>query len=203
MKRILTVIILLTVAVFIGASWAIAQDKPAATEQDQQAMMKKYMEMIAPGPEHAAMAKDVGKWNGVMKMWMAPGAPPQEMTTTKTVAMDMDGRYSVEDETGMMNGMPYHGHNTIGFDKFRGEYVFSYYDNMSTGIWTATGTADKDGKTITFNAKMDDPMTNRKDVPTRVIVKAIDDDHNTMEMWTQSPDGKEYKCMENTYTRAK
>jgi hypothetical protein len=190
------------VAAVMFATLAFGQDKPAKSA-DEQAMMKQYMEMVAPGPQHISMAKDVGKWSGAMKMWMQPGAPVEETTTTKEVHMDMDGRYMIEDESSMMNGMPYHGHNTVGYDKFRGEYVFSYFDNMSTGIMTASGKPDADGKTITFNCKMDDPMTNRKDVPTRMIVKHIDDDHNSFEMWTQSPDGKEYKCMDCTYTRMK
>ena len=180
------ILLVLTAVVLVAA--AFAEDKPAKGP-DQEAMMKQYMEMVAPGPQHADMAKDVGKWTGALKMWMDPAAPPQETTTTKEVKMDMDGRYSVEDEMSMMMGMPYHGHNTVGYDKFRGEYVFTYYDNMSTGFFTGAGKPDADGKTLTFNCKMDDPMTNRKDVPTRIVIKKIDNDHNTFEMFTQSPDG--------------
>ena len=195
-------LIVLAAMVFAALSLVMAEDKPAKPE-DQQAMMKQYMEMMAPGPQHQAMAKDVGKWSGAMKMWEKMGAPPQEATTSKEVRMDMDGRYMVEDETSMMMGMPYHGHNTVGYDKFRGEYTFSYYDNMSTGIFTGSGKGDADGKTITFNCKMDDPMSNRKDVPSRIVIKTVDDDHNSFEMYTTSPDGKEYKCMETAYTRVK
>jgi hypothetical protein len=74
---------------------------------------------------------------------------------------------------------------------------------MSTGIFMGTGKPDADGKTITFNCKMDDPMTNRKDVPTRIIIKTVDDDHHSFEMFSTAPDGKEYKVMETAYTRAK
>ena len=197
MRTMLSVIL---VAALVCA--AMAEDKPAMSAQDE-AMMKACMELAAPGPQHQAMAKDVGKWNGQMKFWMDPTAPAQETACMRTAYMDMDGRYLIEEETSNMMGMPYKGKSTVGFDKFRGEYVFFYYDNMSTAFMTARGKLADDGKSIEYKGTSDDPMTNRKDVPLRMVMREADADHQSMEMYTTSPDGKEFKCMEIAYTRVK
>jgi hypothetical protein len=201
MRRLVSVLCVVFI-VLSGVGWAEDQPQQPSPEQMQE-MMKQYMEMIAPGPEHQAMAKHVGTWNMNMKMWQAPGAPPMETTGTNKVRMDMDGRYMIEESEANMMGMPYKGYNIVAYDKFRKEYQMLYYDNMGTGMYTAKGQADATGKVITMTGTMDDVMADKKDMPMRYVTTIVDDNHHTFEMFGPGPDGKEFKMMEITYERAK
>src|SRR5262245_23344692 len=51
---------------------------PGFSEAD----MKACELAATPGPEHAALAKSVGTWQGKTKMWMAPDTEPVESTCT-------------------------------------------------------------------------------------------------------------------------
>jgi hypothetical protein len=199
-------IALIVVFTFAVAGMALAEDKTPPPQQpspeQMQEMMKQYMEMIAPGPQHQAMAKSVGDWTMKMKMWQTADAPPMEATGTNKVIMDYDGRFMIENAEAMMMGMPYKSRTTIGYDKFRKEYQMTYYDNMGTGMYTAKGQSDADGKVITMNGTMDDVMSNRKDMPMRYVTTITDDNHHTFQMYGPGPDGKEFKMMEITYERA-
>lgn len=73
---------------------------------------------------------------------------------------------------------------------------------MSTSMMLSMGSADADGKSMTFTGSMDDPMTG-KPLSIKEVVRVIDNDHHVMEMWNPAPDGKMFKSMEITYSRAK
>jgi hypothetical protein len=73
---------------------------------------------------------------------------------------------------------------------------------MSTGIMYAEGTFDAATKTFTFLGDMPDPIAG-KYVKVRNTEKWIDDSKWIMESHTKGKDGKEFKNMEITYTRAK
>jgi hypothetical protein len=62
------------------------------------------------------------------------------------------------------------------------------------------GTASKDGKTLTFNTRMDDCMTGEKDKPVRFVIKVEGKDKHIFEFYETSG-GKEKKSGEMTYTR--
>lgn len=188
------------------ASLAWAEDKKAGAEgakPDEAAMMAEYMKMIAPGPEHEAMAKHVGNWTSVNKMWMDPKAPPMESKGSESCKMIMGGRVCQSEYKGDMMGMSFEGQGTMGYDKFKKQYWMTWIDNMGTSVSTAWGTASADGKTITMTGKMDDPMTGKMNKDVKYITKIQDDDHYTFEIWDEVGTPAEFKVMEMTYTRAK
>ena len=98
--------------------------------------------------------------------------------------------------------MPFQGLGIMGYDKFRGEHFFFWVDNMSTGMAASRGAYDADAKTYTFTGTMDDPMTGRRDVPTRSVVKIESADRHFHEAFQQT-DGGWVKTMELVYTRRK
>jgi hypothetical protein len=75
-----------------------------------------------------------------------------------------------------------------------------WIDSMTTAITTSLGTADASGKVITFHNEMIDPATN-KPVKGRDVVRIVDDNKHSMEMFKVGPDGKELKVMELHFTR--
>ena len=78
-----------------------------------------------------------------------------------------------------------------------------WIDNMGTGMYVSHGTANENGDVITLQGSMDDPMSGRKDVPTRSVSTTVDENTHKMEMFATGPDGTEFKTMEVVYTRQK
>ena len=199
-------ILLIALFVLAVSGIALAEDKAQPqqpTPEQMQEMMKQYEAKIAPGPQHQDLAKSVGNWKTVSKMWQMPGAEPMVTTGVATARIEMGGRYLIEESQMEMMGMPYKGFNVVAYDNLRQEYQMVYFDNMGTGIVTGKGKADADGKSVTMTGTMDDVMSGAKDMPMRYVMRAIDNDHKIFEMWGPGPDGKDFKMMEMTYERVK
>jgi hypothetical protein len=181
------------------AAPAIAQEAKKG-EGDEAAMMARWQAYATPGEGHAALKPIAGSWTATVKMWMQPGAPPQESSATSEAKWIMGGRYLQEDVKGTFGGMPFEGRGLTGYDNFKKKYVGTWIDNMGTGIETSEGTYDAATKTLTSASEGLDPMTG-KTKKSRDLVRIEGDDKMVREMWTKGPDGKDFKVMEITYTR--
>ncbi len=183
-----------------------ADTKPAAAadkkegEPDMAAMMKMFQEMSAPGKEHEALKPMIGSFNCTTKFWQAPGAPPDESTSTAERKWILGGRYMAEEFKGTAMGMPFEGFGVTGYDKLQKHYHGYWVDSMSTGMFTHTGSVDASGKTFTFTGENFDPMTMAKQ-KTRTTVEIINNDKEVMKMFGPGPDGKEFMNLEITCTR--
>jgi hypothetical protein len=193
-------VVLTLAALLVSTAAAFAADAPPMTAE-QKAMMEKMAKAATPGPQHAALAKLAGEWNCKIKFQMDPSQPAQESQSTATITTLMDGRYIQEVDNSMMNGMPFSGMGITGYDNVIGKYVFTWIDNMGTGIETGIGTADASGKVITLNATMNDPVTG-KPTKSRMVTTIIDNDHHIFEMYGTPPGvKKEMKVMTIDYQR--
>lgn len=180
-----------------------ADEKAAAPMNDQQAaMMKKWMEYATPGEAHKAMQNMVGAWDCVVKSWMSPGAPPEESKGTSTYSSLMDGRYVQENVESTFSGMPFHGMGIYGYDNMTKKYHSTWIDSMGTGVMNGEGTSTDGGKTINWTSKASDPMTGKQQ-SYRSTMKMVSADQYVFEMFGPGPGGKEVKQMEITYTRKK
>ena len=117
-------------ALLVLAHPALADDKAAAKEKDakpaapdQEEMMKKWMAVATPGPEHKALEALVGDWEVASKWWMAPDAPPDESKGTSKVRSILGGRFVQEDYDGQFMGRPMHGLGLTGYDNFKKRYA--------------------------------------------------------------------------------
>lgn len=158
-------------------------------------MMATWQKYSTPGEHHQMLNEMAGKWTHKVTMWMTPDGPPMESTATSTAALSMDGRWLEETFEGNMWGMPFEGHNLLGYDNFRNEYVSVWRDNLSTAAMVSRGTFDPATKTLTMTATMDDFMSGARDVPVRQVTTVADPTHATMEMFVPGPDGKEFRTM--------
>ncbi len=165
-------------------------------------MMAKWMQSMTPGEHHAHLAPFVGSWKYTNKWRMAPDAPWSETGGVAKVHAIMDGRYIVQNIDGdEFMGMKFKGMGVTGYDNMRQKYVSTWMDNMSTTILMTEGTCDNSGKVITFTGKMDDCMTDRKDVAIKEVLTVINNDKHTFAWWFQAPSGEMYLSMEIVYTR--
>ncbi len=190
---------------------SVAQDKPSASTTkaasakeaapNMEEMTKQWEAIAAPGAAHKALEPLVGEWNVEARWWMAgPDAPPSESKGSTKVSWILGGRYVQEDYTSEMMGKPFQGVGITGYDNFKKKYVSFWIDNMGTGMLTSEGTADPEAKVMTFQGKMDDPMSGQKDKPMKFIIRILGPNKHTFEMHDLSL-GDKSKMGEMTYTR--
>jgi hypothetical protein len=184
--------VLLTVALLSFSTAARAQ-----SDSDMKAMMA----YSTPGDIHKMMAKSVGTWTCAITMWMAPNTPPMNSTGEMKNEMILGGRYLKGTNTGNFMGQPFEGISTTGYDNIKKIYLNSWIDNMGTGMTNLTGTWDAATNSIIFTGAMLDP-TSGKDIAVREVLKFVDDNHQTMEMYANAgAGGQEFKTMEIKFTR--
>ena len=152
------------------------------------------------------LAKEAGvdvvrRRSGGGAVWLEPGADPMVSNGMQTCEVINGGRVINEISHSEMMGMPFEGHGMTGYDNFRKKYWSTWTDNMATSMMYMEGTSDDDGKTITYNTTMDDPMIGEKDQPVKFVYRWVDDDKHILESWHDVGTPKEYKMMEITYTR--
>lgn len=181
-----------------GAATDPAKSKPGK-EGEMAAMMAAYEKAGTPGEAHKHLQKQVGKWDVTMKSWMQPNQPPMESTGTAEVKPILGDRFVQTTFTGTVQGKPFTGIGTTGYDNTKKKYVGTWIDSMSTGIMRSEGTPDASGKVITANAIGTDPLSG-KESRTRIVEK-WESDNKKVEEFYERKGGKEIKTMEITYTR--
>ena len=179
---------------------APAQEEMASTGMDPAEMMKKVEAAGTPGEAHKVLEPRIGEWTAEVKSWMAPGQPPVVSQGSAMSQWVMNGRFVQEEFHGEMMGKPFTGMSLTGYDNMKQKYVSIWIDDVSTSIFVSEGTAEDDGKVITFSGKMDCPFTSEKDIPVKHVLRILGPDKQVFEMYDPRM-GENTKAMEITYTR--
>ena len=106
----------------LAAGVALASDKSNSAQKPDAKMaemMKKAEAAGAPGAAHKALEPLVGEWNAEVKIWMAPGAPPDVTRATAKSTWEMKGRFVREEFRGEFMGKPFHGLSFTGYDNIK------------------------------------------------------------------------------------
>ena len=167
------------------------------TAQEQQA----WMQAAAPNEHHETFKPMVGTWNAVVKLWMDPAGEPQEATGQMVNSMVLGGRFIEHDYKGQSFGMEFLGKGFFGFDNTAGQYEGLWIDTTSTQMQAETGNYDPATKTFNMIGEVTCPSSGET-IKKRSVIRIIDDNAHTMEMFFVGPDGSEFKSMEISYTRA-
>lgn len=194
---------ILLLAIFLSPCAAFAQaDKAPEMDSAQSAMMVEWMKYATPGPEHAQMAKGVGKWNVLTRIWMDPTQPPTESMGSCEVTTILGGRFLRSDYKGSMMGMPFEGIAISGYDNHKKQYFGTWMDNLGTMMMTFVGSCKPDGSECTFTTTFEDPiMKTTKSV--REVCRYTSEDSWTMDWYESTPGEPERKTMEIVHTRIK
>jgi len=166
-----------------------------------EAMMKQWTEMAAPGEHHQHIAKFAGAWNYKSKMWMDPSAPPMESEGKSTNEMILGGRFLKQNITGTMMGMPFEGISIDGFDKATGKHTAVWMDNMGTMTMMFEGACSAQDMSTTMTSTYLDPMSGQR-TSSKTVSRWKDPGTMVFEMYNLLPDGSEVKTMEVVYTKA-
>ncbi len=187
----------LITSIFLTFLWGNSYAQNEGMNSDEQ--MKIWMDYMTPDSMHEMMAKHVGEWKMVSKMWMEPDAEPVVSKGTVNAEMILGGRYLKMVAKFPMMGMQTEGWSLEAYDNGKKEFINIWIDNMGTGVAISTGKFDDATKSIIYNGKMYDPLAG-KDVEFKSVSKMVSDNEMVFEMFGNF-DGKEVKMMEINYTR--
>ncbi len=168
-------------------------------KMDMQAMIEVYAKLATPGVPHKLLASLEGSWNAKVKAWMEPNGPPMESEGISEQKMLLGGRFLHQEFTGQMMGNPFTGIGITGYDNHTKKYVSTWLDSMGTATLVFEGTGSADGKTVTQEARYDDPI--KGPVKWRSVTRLVDENTFSFEMYEADKSGREEKMMEITYTR--
>ncbi len=153
-----------------------------------------------PLPQHKMLAREVGQWEGVMKMYAGgPDAPPIEMPVVETNTLMEGGLWVISEfETG-----PFKGRGQFGYDPEKKKFVGTWIDNQTMALGILEGTHNDTTGETTYLSTVKNPTTG-KDVSTKQVGKIVDDNHKSFVAYMQADDGKNWDLwMEISYTRQK
>ena len=179
---------------------AVADDTETHGEApDKEAAMAAMQEAAAPGEHHKFLARLVGDWSFASKVWMAPGAPPEESAGRSSKKMIMGGRYLQEEVEGSMMGNAFTGRGVTAYDNAAGEFINTWIDSMATGVAIARG--QRDGDRLELHGEYLDPMS-QQPMKVRYVTRVVDDDTHVFQYFMTMPGAPEQKSMEIEYTRS-
>ncbi|MEM9065800.1 MAG: DUF1579 domain-containing protein [Planctomycetota bacterium] len=163
--------------------------------------MNVWMEAGQPGLAHEFLKVFVGTWDTEMKMQMAPDAPPVVTSGRSVVRSIMDGRFIQEDYTSDFMGQPFQGMSITGYDNNKKQFVATWIDNFSTGVYTMYGSINPEGNMMTMVGNMDEPMTGEVGKAVLSTHEIIDEDTHRMRSYDVLYGEKKLQ-FEITYRRA-
>lgn len=196
-------ICLLGILVIAGVAATSAQtesasDQPMSAEQD--AMMKAWQKAMTPGSQHKALAKQAGTWSVKVRSWMPGSTEPVISEGKSERKMILGGRVLMERVEGTSMGQPFSGLGLTGYDNVKGEYWSVWTDNMSTALYTSSGTCDEAHTKCDYMMTGTDPFSG-KEMKSHGVFESIGADAERATMYDIAPDGSENRTMEMTYER--
>lgn len=184
-KLILGVTLLVAFSVHLQA-----QDMPKKEE-----MMKSWQVYMTPGEVHKMVSKFDGVWTEDVTMMMNPSTAPTKGMLKATNRMIFGGRYQESKHSGTMDGKPFEGFSTLGYDNSKKVFQSTWIDNMGTGTMFLEGMWDESTKTIRYKGKCMDPMSGQElDVREDYVI--VDDNNHKLTMYMTMPGQPEMKTME-------
>lgn len=170
-----------------------------STQMSAEEKMAAFAEMAKPAPEHALFEPFVGEFRATVAMWCGGEGEPMTSTGTMTNRLILGGKFiehDYSDDAGMFQGKGYWGFNAVD-KRWEGVWV----DSMCSFMLIDQGAHDPGSNTWEMSGSMTDPMGGGK-VARRSVVRQIDNDHHTMEMYHTPEGASEFMVMKIEYTRA-
>jgi hypothetical protein len=139
--------------------------------------------------------KDVGTWDAVVEIRLAPGAQVQQSKGTAVSRRISGGRWLVTD---FRNETGFEGHGVYGWDPAKGKYTGVWVDDMRSFIAVSEGTYDHEKRTMTF---MTEAAINGGQMRWRETTETLDRQTQIHRSFMPGPDGNEFEMMTVTYRR--
>ena len=137
-----------------------------------------------PGPtrEHEILKKDVGTWDATSKLWSQPGGEPTVSKGTEKNELLAGGMWLVSRFESDMDGMPYVGMGTFGYDPVEKKYIGTWIDSMSPYLVIAKSDYDPATETLTGTGEGRDPQSGQM-TTSKLVSRYTDDDTRISEFY--------------------
>jgi hypothetical protein len=177
-------------------------NQPSPNSAELEAVEKKWAAYAMPNEHHKVLEAKIGRWNDTFKFWKDANSAPDESKCISEFAWAIDGLYITDHTSGMTPRGRFEGMGYSGYDNLKNKYVSVWIDNTLSGIMYFEGTYDAKTKTFTYASETPDVEAG-KYVRNRWMEKWVSPDKFVVESFVDDKDGKEFKCFEITYERAK
>lgn len=163
-------------------------------------MAKTKFEASLESGIHQHIHAMIGEWEGTTKTWFEPEVVADESPMTGTISPILGGRFLLYQYQGSLNGEPFEGKATIGYDLSNEKFQVSWVDSfhMGTGIMLSEGTSVEHGFSVLGSY-------GGPDFPEpwgwRTVVQLNDPSQLTVTAYNISPEGQEDKATETVYKR--
>jgi hypothetical protein len=158
-------------------------------------------QLPVPEKQHKWLQQLVGEWEMTGEA-SPPSLPSVKFKGTETVRPVGDFWVAAELKASMM-GDPYTGVMTLGYDPEKKKYVGTWYDSMSSYLWTYEGTVDSTGKILTLSTEGPCPLAPGKLSKFKEVIEIKSKDHKVFTSSVQLEDGKWTTGMTMDYRRKK
>lgn len=151
---------------------------------------------------HNFLARLVGGWKGMSRLWMEPGKLADESPVKGSIHLILDDRFAIYLYEGSINGQPQHGMFTFGYNTVLDRYEASWVDGWhnNTVIMFCTGAEMAGGFQVL--GSYSDP-SGGPDWGWRTEVVLEDDDYLVITAYNIMPDGTEARATEAKLTRVR
>ena len=159
---------------------------------------------VKPTDEHKLLAKDVGVWDGTMKMFMeGPDGPATTSKGVETNTLMVGGLWVVSNYKGEFAGKPFEGSGVNGYDPRKKKFVGTWADSMTPELMLLEGTYDEAAKALTLLSE--GTGEDGKPVSMKMVsqYKGEDEKVFTLSVKNEETEGKWMKMMEIGYKRRK
>lgn len=175
------------------------QSRPAEPSS-QPEPMEEWMQAARPGESHKLLGRLAGRWSMVAKFRDSEQSPWQESEGEAEYESLLDGRFLLEKAVCKFEDFEFRWNGLLGYDNVQKKFTAVWIDNMSTGMESAEGAAERD--VITYSGQQDDPGSGERR-KFKWIIDLSKPGRATIEMRDIGPDGREFHNMTLELTRAK
>ena len=171
---------------------------PARQSSDRFANL---LEFARPRAEHALLEDLVGEFD-FEAHFALPGEVETDWRGRTSNRWTIGGRFLRCEATTRRESLEVESLRMIGFDPGSKRFQSSSYDSLSLSHVDASGTFDRDKRTIAFEVETKDPATGQRTRTTEVL-RIVDRDHSVREIWGRGSAGEPLQLVRTSYTRTK
>jgi hypothetical protein len=169
---------------------------PAAQHADRFAGL---LEFAAPRAEHALLEDLVGEFE-FEAHFALPGEEPSEWRGATTNRWTIGGRFLRCEAQSRRGELEVESLRLLGFDPATRRFQSTLFESLSLTHVDASGTFDRDTRTIAFETETKDPASGVRTRTTEVL-RILDRDRYVREIWGRGSAGEPLQLVRSTYTR--